>query len=500
MFLELITLDLLIPKVCLSSVFEFFKLMAFTSFEFFLFLPVVFLLYWLLCNKSKTLQNGLLVLASLFFYGYWDWRFLGLLLVTALSTYGGGLWLSKTEASKKRWWISFGVIVLNLGILVYYKYTNFFIQSFVDMFRLFGQELSMSTLKIILPVGISFYTFTALSYSIDVYQKKVEATKDVIAYLSYVTFFSSILSGPISRATKQLPQYFQKREFNRSLVTQGLQMLLWGLFMKLCVADRLGIYVDAVYNNIVQHNGTTLFFTSVLYTIQIYADFAGYSLMAIGSGKLFGIELQTNFIRPYFAKTVTEFWRRWHISLTTWFRDYVYFPLGGNRVPKARWIMNIMAVFLVSGVWHGAAYTFIIWGGLHGLLQVAEKLLYGDRIKQIPDKSTPLNILRILITFNLVSFAWIFFRADGIDNALLIVQKIFTTHGSLFVDAPTLVYGFMCLALLFVKDLMDEFFSGKCLLYNHRSIVVRWSSYIITLMLILLFGAFAGGSFIYFQF
>lgn len=337
--------------------------MAFTSFEFFLFLPVVFLLYWLFCNKRKTLQNGLLVLASLFFYGCWDWRFLGLLLVTALSTFGCGLWMSKTVEARNRWWISFGVIVLNLGILVYYKYTNFFIQSFVDMFRLFGQELSVSTLSIILPVGISFYTFTALSYSIDVYQKKVEVTKDVIAYLSYVTFFPSILSGPISRAIKQLPQYLQKREFNSGMVTNGLQMLLWGLFMKLCVADRLGIYVDAVYNNIAQHNGTTLFFTSVLYTIQIYADFAGYSLMAIGSGKLFGIELQTNFIRPYFAKTVTEFWRRWHISLTTWFRDYIYFPLGGNRVPKLRWIMNIMIVFLVSGIWHGAAYNFLIWGG-----------------------------------------------------------------------------------------------------------------------------------------
>lgn len=474
--------------------------MAFTSFEYFLFLPIVFLLYWALCNKSKTMQNGLLVLASLFFYGFWDWRFLGLLLITALSTFGAGLWMSNEQDDKKRWWISFGTIVLNLGILVYYKYTNFFIQSFVDIFHILGQGFSTSTLKIILPVGISFYTFTALSYSIDAYQKKVQATKDVIAYLSYVTFFPSILSGPISRATKQLPQYFQKREFNRGLVTQGLKMLLWGFFMKLCVADRLGIYVDAVYNNIAQHNGTTLFFTSVLYTIQIYADFAGYSLMAIGSGKLFGIELQTNFIRPYFAKTITEFWRRWHISLTTWFRDYVYFPLGGNRVPKARWIINIMVVFLVSGVWHGAAYTFLIWGGLHGLLQVAEKLLYGDKIKQIPNEITPLNIIRILITFNLISFAWIFFRADGIDNAFLIVQKIFTSHGSLFMDAPTLVYGFMCLALLFIKDMTDEFFGGKCQLYNHRSIVVRWGSYIITLMMILLFGAFAGGSFIYFQF
>ena len=448
--------------------------MAFTSFEFFLFLPVVFLLYWAFCNKSKTLQNGLLLLTSLFFYGCWDWRFLSLLLVTALSTFGAGLWMSKAQESKKRWWISFGTIALNVGILMYYKYTNFFIQSFTDMFHLLGQEVSASTLKIILPVGISFYTFTALSYSIDVYQKKVEATKDVVAYLSYVTFFPSILSGPISRATKQLPQYFQKRDFNRGLVTQGLQLLLWGLFMKLCVADRLGIYVDAVYNNIPQHNGTTLFFASILYTIQIYADFAGYSLMAIGSGKLFGIELQTNFIRPYFAKTVTEFWRRWHISLTTWFRDYIYFPLGGNRVPKAKWMLNTMIVFVVSGIWHGAAYTFLIWGALHGLCMIVERQLYGNKIKQISDCLTFANFARILVTFNIVSLAWIFFRADGIDNALLIIHKIFTTHGMPFLDASTLAYGFICLTILFVKDTIDEYANGKLKVFNHRSQIVRW--------------------------
>ena len=474
--------------------------MAFTSFEFFLFLPIVFLLYWALCNKSKTLQNGLLLLASLFFYGFWNWRFLGLLLVTALSTFFAGLWMSVEQESKKRWWISCGTILLNVGILVYYKYTNFFIQSFVDMFHVLGQEVSVSTLKIILPVGISFYTFTALSYCIDVYQKKVEATKDVIAYLSYVTFFPSILSGPISRATKQLPQYFAKRIFSRYLVTQGLQMILWGAFMKLCVADRLGIYVDAVYNNIAQHNGTTLFFASILYTIQIYADFAGYSLMAIGSGKMFGIELQTNFIRPYFAKTVTEFWRRWHISLTTWFRDYIYFPLGGNRVPKGRWMLNTMIVFVVSGIWHGAAYTFLIWGALHGLCMIVERQIYGTNIKKIPDRLTVANAVRILVTFNIVSLAWIFFRTDGIDNALLIICKIFTTYGMPFLDASTLAYGFLCLAFLFVKDTIDEYANGRIKVFNHQSQIVRWVGQIVALVMILLFGAFAGGSFIYFQF
>ena len=473
--------------------------MAFTSFEYYLFLPIVFLLYWLIFNRGKQWQNSCLLAASLFFYGWWDWRFLVLLLLTAFSTYLGGLWMGKCEEKRKRWWVSFGAIMLNVGILVYYKYTNFFIQSFVDAFRLFGQELSVSTLRIILPVGISFYTFTALSYSIDVYQKKAEPTKDLLAYLAYVTFFPAILSGPISRATKQLPQYFEKRAFHYEMTIKGLQLFLWGLFMKLCVADRLGIYVDAIYANVTQHNGTTLLFTSILYTLQIYCDFAGYSLMAIGSGRLFGIELQTNFIRPYFAKSVTDFWRRWHISLTTWFRDYIYFPLGGNRVSKLRWIMNIMVVFLVSGVWHGAAYNFVIWGGLHGLLQVTEKLIYGDKLKIINSESNPIDVIRIIITFTLVSFAWIFFRVDS-ELACTIIGKIFTCPGMPFIDATTLVYGFLCLAMVLLKDYADEYHEGKVKLYGNQSIIVRWTSYIATILMILLFGVFQGSSFIYFQF
>lgn len=407
--------------------------------------------------------------------------------------------MGRSEEKRMRLSISLSVILLNIGILVYYKYTNFFIQSFVDAFHLFGRELSVSTLSIILPVGISFYTFTALSYSIDVYQKKVEPTKDILAYLAYVTFFPSILSGPISRATKQLPQYFEKRVFQYDKAVKGLQMILWGLFMKLCVADRLGIYVDAVYANVAQHNGTTLLFASVLYTLQIYCDFAGYSLMAIGSGKMFGIELQTNFIRPYFAKTVTDFWRRWHISLTTWFRDYIYFPLGGNRVSKSRWIINIMIVFLVSGIWHGAAYNFVIWGGMHGVLQVAEKLIYGDKLKQIGSKITFTNVLRIIVTFTLVSFAWIFFRVDS-GTAFTIISKIITTHGVPFVDASTLIYGFLCLGIIVFKDFKEEFFEGKLSLYSSNHLTIRWASYIVTIIMILLFGVFQGSSFIYFQF
>lgn len=473
--------------------------MTFASVEYLIFFPTVFMLYWML-GRTKTIQNMLIVAASLVFYGWWDWRFLGLLLVTVLTTFYGGAFIQKADGNRKRQkWISAAVIVLNLGILFFFKYYNFFIQSFIDVFSLFGKELSGSTLKIILPVGISFYTFTALSYTIDVYQRRAEATKDLLAYCAYTMFFPSILSGPISRATKQLPQYFQKREFCYDKAVEACKFILMGAVMKLCLADRLGIYVDTVYANIPQHNGTTLMFASVLYTIQIYADFAGYSLMAVGSGKLLGIELQTNFIRPYFSKTVTEFWRRWHISLTTWFRDYIYFPLGGNRVSKARWMLNTMIVFTVSGLWHGAAYTFLIWGALHGACMIAERLLYGKRIKEISDRLTFSNILSMLLTFCIVSFAWIFFRAETIGDATSIISKIFLSHGSLFIDLNTLSMAFLAFVIVFMYDFTQEY-GVRLRLLNSRFTVVRYATAAFLICYIIGFGVLNGGSFIYFQF
>lgn len=404
------------------------------------------------------------------------------------------------QKGKKRRGILVGIIVFNLGILLFFKYCNFFINAFVDAFSLFGKEAQLSTLNIILPIGISFYTFTALSYSIDVYQKKVMPTKDLLAYLAYVTFFPSILSGPINRAQKQLPQYFTPRFFDYNNLLRGCKYLLMGGVMKLCLADRLGIYVDAVYGNITQHNGTTLLFTSILYTIQIYADFAGYSLMAIGSGKLFGIDLPINFARPYFAKTVTEFWRRWHISLTTWFRDYIYFPLGGNRVSKLRWMLNTMIVFLISGLWHGAAYTFLIWGAFHGVCMIVERQIYGARMKQINNGLSWTNVLRIGLTFCIVSFAWIFFRAPTLADSTLIIGKIFSESGSLFIDTDTLAYAFMFMALIFVVDLVEEYAGNRIRLLNSKYTCVRWGAYLTMVVLILLFGVLDGGSFIYFQF
>lgn len=408
--------------------------------------------------------------------------------------------MGKTDEQKKRKAILVGTTVLNLGVLFFFKYYNFFVQAFIDAFSLFDKNISISTLNILLPVGISFYTFTALSYSIDVYWRKVEPTRDLLAYLAYVTFFPSILSGPISRAQKQLPQYFERRDFDYEKAVSACRLMLIGGMMKLCLADRLGIYVDTVYANITHHNGTTLLFTSILYTIQIYADFAGYSLMAVGSGKLLGVELQTNFIRPYFAKTVTDFWRRWHISLTTWFRDYIYFPLGGNRCSKVRWIFNTMIVFTISGLWHGAAYTFLIWGALHGVCMVIERLVYGDKIKIISNNLSFANFFRLLLTFTIVTFAWIFFRVSDLGDVMTIFRKILTEPGSLFMDADTLAYAFLFTILILTVDFIEEYFSGKVTFMNSKYTIVRWISYVVMVVMILLFGVLDGGSFIYFQF
>lgn len=473
--------------------------MTFQTLEYLIFFSIVFILYWTLCRKCKDYQNGLIVSASLVFYGWWDWRFLGLLFITALTTFLSGLCIGNTNDIRKRKYLLIGTILINIGILFFFKYFNFFVQAFVDALSLMGMSVNVTTLHILLPVGISFYTFTALSYTIDVYQHKVESTNDALAYFAYVMFFPSILSGPISRAQKQLPQYFSRRNFDFDKSINACKLILWGGVMKLCLADRLGIYVDTIYANIAQHNGTTLLITSILYSIQIYADFAGYSLMAIGFGKLLGIDLQTNFIRPYFAKTVTDFWRRWHISLTTWFRDYIYFPLGGNRCSKARWALNTLIVFTISGLWHGAAYTFIIWGAMHGVCMVIERLVYGEKIKQLSDKFSMSNIIRIIITFIIVNFAWIFFRINNLGDVMQIFKKIFTEPGKPFLDTNTLLMGFVALAIIFIYDLVKEKHLNMHLL-SSRFMVVRYLTAIMLIVYILAFGVLNGGSFIYFQF
>lgn len=398
-----------------------------------------------------------------------------------------------------RWWVSFGSIALNLGILGYFKYAGFFTEIINDLSLRFGGSGFNSAITVLLPVGISFYTFSAISYTVDCYRRQILPTKDAVACLLFISFFPAILSGPIHKATKQLPQYLQTRVFNANQVLVGFKDFLWGTFMKLCVADRLGMYVDAVYSNLEFHNGTSFFISSICYTIQIYADFAGYSLMAIGLGGMLGIKLQTNFIRPYFSKTITEFWSKWHMSLTGWFKEYVYFPLGGNRVRKPRWIFNILVVFLLSGLWHGAAYTFIIWGAIHGIAQVVEKLAYGQRMKTIPEGLNLMNVLRIVLTFSIVSFAWIFFRMPTAQEAFYVIKGIFTNPGSPYVDLHTLFFAGLSFVIMATKDVVDEYIpKWKLLKSNH--LVVSFATCIVLLMFILLIGKLDSSSFIYFQF
>lgn len=443
----------------------------------------------------------LLLLASYTFYGLWNWRCLPLLFATSLVAYGAGIYFKKHNdegnliiGKTTRWWISCVSIVFCLGILGYFKYANFFLQSINDIVG----GARFEALNIILPVGISFYTFSAISYIVDCYQNKIEPTKDIVAALLYTSFFPAILSGPIHKATEQLPQWLKAREFDYNLVNLGFKDYVWGAFMKLCVADRLGMYVDAVYANIANHSGNTLFFASIAYTLQIYADFAGYSLMAIGCGKMLGIKLQNNFYLPYFSKTITEFWSKWHMSLTGWFKNYVYFPLGGNRVNKPRWILNIMVVFLLSGLWHGAAYTFIIWGAIHGIAQVIEKLVYGQGIKHISKGFSIENVLRALITFFIVSSAWIFFRMPDAGQAFSVIEKIFTNRGDLY-NEPTLYIGLASLIILMIKDSMDQS-NSRIEFFQSKYTVVRFLSVAFMISYILLFGVLEGGQFIYFQF
>ena len=338
--------------------------MLFNSVDFLLFLPVVFVIYWILC-RTKIQQNILLVLASYVFYGWWDWRFLLLIAFTSFCSYISGIAIGNFVGNrKKQKVISCANIVVNLLILGIYKYFNFFADSFADLFRGLGYQMDVVTLNVILPVGISFYTFQALSYSIDVYQSKIKPTKNIIQFFAYISFFPQLVAGPIERATNLLPQFDIQRQFDYSQAIDGLRQMLWGFYKKVVVADVCAYYVNTYWDYYDELPGLMLIQIAVLFTFQIYCDFSGYSDIAIGCAKLFGIKLMKNFDMPYFSRNIGEFWRRWHMSLMTWFRDYVYIPMGGNRCSKWRAARNTLIVFLISGLWHGANWTFVVWGGI----------------------------------------------------------------------------------------------------------------------------------------
>ena len=434
--------------------------MLFNSLEYAIFLPVVFLLYWFVFNRNLKWQNLFIVVVSYLFYGWWDWRFLGLLVFTSLCTYASGLLIEKyKDTPRKAKLVSALNIVVNLLILGVFKYYNFFATSFADAFL--GGKTDGLLLKVILPVGISFYTFKALSYSIDVYRGKQEATRDVIQLLAYVSFFPQLLAGPIERATNLLPQFGKPRVFEYETGVDGLRQILWGLFKKVVVADNCAVFVNSVFSNYQSQSGSTLLLAAVFYTFQIYGDFSGYSDMAIGTGKLFGFKTKQNFNVPYFSRDIAEFWRRWHISLTTWFRDYLYIPLGGSRCSKAKIVRNTFVIFLVSGLWHGANWTFIAWGAYHALLFLPLILLgknrkYKDVVADGRLFPSFKELGQMLLTFFLVVIGWIIFRADNIGQAWDYIGHIF--NASLFTrpDAAGVTGFTLAIVLMVVAEWLQR--------------------------------------------
>src|SRR5690554_5007437 len=406
--------------------------MLFNSVDFAIFLPTVLVLYWFVFNKNLKSQNFLLAVASYFFYGLWDWRFLFLILISTFVDYGIGLLLRNENDPLRRKILFWTSIVTNIGILGFFKYYNFFLESFISAFSIFGMPIQANTLNIILPVGISFYTFQTLSYSIDVYRRKLEPTKDFVSFAAFVSFFPQLVAGPIERATHLLPQFYTKRKFNYQLAVAGMRQILWGLFKKMVIADSCARYANDIFNNYSEYNGSTLLLGAVFFAFQIYGDFSGYSDIAIGTSRLFGFDLIKNFAYPYFSRDIAEFWRRWHISLSTWFRDYVYIPLGGSRGGTWQKIRNTFIIFIVSGFWHGANWTFIVWGALNALYFLPLLLSKKNRIYTgdiAPGRFLP-NIREfggMLFTFFLTLIAWVFFRAENVSHAWHYLMNMFSS-------------------------------------------------------------------------
>lgn len=407
--------------------------MIFNSIEFLLFLPIVFILFWFVCAKSIKLQNALLIVASYIFYGCWDWRFLGLIIFSSVLDYTIGRQLSIEPSINKRKLLLYLSVLVNLGCLGFFKYFNFFIDSFEQLITTVGIETNLWTLQIILPVGISFYTFQTLSYTIDVYKKEIEASTDPLAFFAYVAFFPQLVAGPIERAKQFLPQFYTKKKFNYTESIDGCRQILWGFFKKIVIADNCAPFVDQIFADPTQYSNPVLFLGAVLFAFQIYGDFSGYTDIAIGVAKLFGFKLMRNFAYPYFSRDIAEFWRRWHISLSSWFKDYLYFPLGGSRGSLQKTIRNVFIIFLVSGFWHGANWTFIVWGGLNALYFLPS-LIAGSNRKNLDmiskDSILPpfSELYSILTTFTLTCLAWIFFRAESISHAITYLSNLFNPY------------------------------------------------------------------------
>ncbi len=471
--------------------------MPFNSFNFWLIFPIIFGLYWLIPAKYNQARKVFLVLVSYLLYMNWKPAFAIVLIGVTLITYCGGLRLDNQKANGKKGLAWLFTLLAVLPLLVF-KYYNFLNDSLTQGLTAIGLKFAMPGLNWAIPVGISFFTFQAVGYMLDVYHGKTKAEKSLLDYVLFVSFFPQVTSGPISTANELLPQIKATHKFDYEQGKQGLKFLLWGMFIKLVIADRLGLFVDTVYSNYIHYNGATCFVASVFYTLQIYCDFAGYSLMAIGIARTLGFNLPDNFRRPYFAISITDFWKRWHISLTRWLTQHIYIPMGGNRCSKARNYWNIFVTFLVSGIWHGANWTFIVWGCMHGIVQIIEKALGWQKYE---GNKRFVKAIRILVTFLLVNFAWIFFRMPDITSAGLVIGKIFTSVGTpdlSGLDIFSKLILFIGLAILVFKDVKDEFLPNKLIFL--RKGFFRWSIYIVLFAMILTLGVLDSGQFIYVNF
>jgi D-alanyl-lipoteichoic acid acyltransferase DltB (MBOAT superfamily) len=481
--------------------------MLFNSTTFLVFLVIVFLIFWKAGSYSVKLGKTVLLLSSYIFYGWWDWRFLILIIISSATDFFIGNQIYKAKTKRKKKLLLITSLVLNLGMLFFFKYFDFFIESFKVLFAPLSNSGEWSTLNIILPVGISFYTFQTLSYTIDIYYKKTEPAKSALTFFTFVAFFPQLVAGPIERARNLIPQFEIKREFSFTQGTSGLKLILWGLFKKMVIADQLAQIVNAVYSTPENFSSPAIILATFLFGFQIYCDFSGYSDIAIGTARLFGIELMTNFKTPYFSTSFREFWRRWHISLSTWFRDYVYFPLGGNRSGTGKWTRNIIVTFLISGLWHGANITFLIWGGIHGILLIAEHLL--SPVFRLNSKLK--NLAGFIITFSFVNFSWLFFRAESWDHLTILFDNIIlsktaslTSFISLIRDSTLFTAPGRMLLFVFPIFIIIELFLDKTSfneLFSNSPKFIRWGFYYVILFAILFFGVLnSAPQFIYFQF
>lgn len=471
------------------------KVMLFNSLPFLVFFPLVCAAYWLLPCRWR---NIMLLMASYYFYMNWEPVYALLIMFTTVSTWWCALMMQRSD--KHRGTFLTASLIINLMILFIYKYLGFVTESVFHILRVAGLRVEMPHFELLLPVGISFYTFQAIGYTIDVYRRTIKAERDLATYALFVSFFPQLVAGPIERAKNLLAQFHERHVFNGDKVIDGIKLMTWGYFMKLCVAENVAPYVNAVYNNLPNHTGTSVLLATIFFTFQIFCDFGGYSLIAIGAAKCMGFSLMQNFNHPYLSRSVKDFWRRWHISLSSWFTEYVYIPLGGNRHGGLKHVRNLFATMLISGVWHGAGWTFILWGGLHGLFLVVHTIKT-KYIKALAGKKLLPPVVNIFFTFILVMLGWIFFRANTIEDAFLAINKIVCQPGQLYngEGKPTIMLNILLITILMFKEIKDEYGWPIHLVHSEKR-YISIISMALLIIVIMLCAQFEGGQFIYFQF